>query len=180
MSERTDIVEALADLAGPLGPFTTPAQRRADVTAFLATIGASDVSALAGLLLDAARASDPADPWADQHALLLQEALTVAAEAAGPAAVLDTMTTALGDRVTRGAALDAIGALGVADGVPAILAVLEDTPSEDDLVRAAAALGEIGGDPAETGLHRIRDHAPDSAAVRTEVEAALAALGRGS
>jgi HEAT repeat protein len=124
-----------------------------------------------------ARHPDLADPWADQRELLAQEALT-SASGADPQATLAVMTHALRDPATRGTALDMIGALGLAAGVPAIVAVLGPHLGEDDLVRAAAALGDIGGEAARAALATVAELMPGSAPVQEEVLAALAQLDR--
>ncbi len=177
MDRRDYLADLIGELSGPLGPMTSPAERAAETTLFLATVGPDDVEALSDVLFEVARDPDSSDPWADQRALLAEEALASASVGA-PEVTLRTMAAALPDPATRGAALDMIGALGVAAGVPVIETVLGLELSEDDLVRAAAALGQVGGDAARDALARIVDLMPGSEPVREEVLAALTELDR--
>lgn len=177
MTRRDHLACLIDELSGPLGPMTSPAERAAEITLFLATVGPGDVEALTEVLFEVARNRDPGDLWADQRELLAQEALTSASGEA-PLNTLAVMTDALRDLATRGTALDMIGALGLAAGVKSIVAVLGQQPSEDDLIRAAAALGEIGGEAARAALATVAELMPGSRPVQEEVLAALAQLDR--
>lgn len=177
MDRRAYLADLVTELSGPLGPGTSPADRSAETTLFLATVGRGDCAALTDLLFEAARTGSTQDLWADQRELLLQEALA-SASAEAPEVTLAVMAGALADPVTRGTALDVIGALGLTIGVPVVLRILAHDPSEDDLVRAAAALGEIGGRAARDALNVVAAHRPDSRPLAAEVQAALDQLDR--
>ena len=179
MSSRAQLIERLTDLAGPLGPFTSPAEREHDEQAFLASLDASTVDDLIAIVTDPARGLQLHEAHRESYELLLEEAL-VAAGREDPRQLFDRVVPLLRDPVARPPAIDVLGMLALSEGVAPLDALLEGKSlSDDELERLACSLGDIGGAAAAAALHRMlalpSPHAPD---VAREIEIALERIAR--
>ncbi|GAB3170322.1 hypothetical protein GCM10027059_36560 [Myceligenerans halotolerans] len=164
MTGPDGLIDALTDLAGPLGPFTTPEQRRADEERFLARLNPTHLDDLLDIV------SDPGPRTTETPALveLLEEAVTAAGRRA-PERVLERVVPMLTDPARRPFAIDVLGSLRD-EGAIASLDRLVHTVAltDDELERVACSLGDIGGPAAGEVLSRMRTLAL-SPSVTTEI-----------
>lgn len=179
MSSRTQLIERLSELAGALGPFTSPAEREREEQRFLAGLDASAVDDLISIVTDPARGLQLHEVHRDTFELLLEEAL-VAAGREDPRQLFDRVVPLLRAPVTRPLAIDVLGMLALAEGVAPLDALLHsETLSDDEFVRVACSLGDIGGASAAAALHRMLSlpsaHAPS---VEREIDIALERIAR--
>ncbi|MBD5788249.1 hypothetical protein IF650_18980 [Cellulosimicrobium terreum] len=176
MSRRDDLWHELAHLVGPLGPFTTPRQRRHAERELLAGLDASSLDDLLGILADV---GDPRVPVPDRAGFesLLQDAVAAAGRDRG-AEVVRRVVPLLDDPMVRPCAIDLLGLVPVDDAVAALDHLVRHTAlTDDELERAACSLGELGGTRATATLAWLRDQdvVPSVAA---EVDLALRAAAR--
>jgi HEAT repeat protein len=80
---------------------------------------------------------------------------TVIAPAPVAVAALAKVVTGHGDPLAREAAVAALGAIGDADGLPAVLSACDDKPAVRR--RAVLALAPFGGPDVDAALARARD-----------------------
>lgn len=178
MSGPAHLVERLTDLAGPLGPFTSPAERERDEQAFLASLTASAVDDLIAIVTDPARGLQLHEAHRESYELLLEEAL-VAAGRAHPRHLLDRVIPLLRDPVARPPAIDVLGMLALPEGVAPLDALLDgESLSVDELERLACSFGDIGGADAATALHRMLGLSAQSPRVQREIDIALERIAR--
>lgn len=166
MSTADSLLAALTRLTGPLGPFTTPAQRRADEKRLLAGL---DAGALDDLLDLAER-----PPGHDRPDLepLLREAVAAAGRHA-PRRAIERVVPMLDDSTLRPFAVDVLGSLGHGDAVAFLDHLVRRTAlTDDELERVACSLGEIGGPQAVVVLTRLRTPAAPASVTR-EIDIAL-------
>ena len=179
---RAQLIELLADLAGPLGPFLEVHEREQARSAWLAELDAKMLEMLLDILIH------PPDPieyrpatW-DQFEMELADAVSAAGkqnphqllESIGP--LLDLATP----REVRPTIISLIGALGLREGVQWLKPIVENQQlTVDENLRLACSLGEIGGADARALLERMKQ-SPNAAndEVRREIEIALEALSR--
>ncbi|MET0135290.1 MAG: hypothetical protein ABW215_17055 [Kibdelosporangium sp.] len=173
---RDDVIAALADFAGPLGPLRSPAELESARRRWVETTDLAAFESLLGLLLrptpDLARLNP------DDVEFELSE-LLIGLGRRDVDAALHQLAPLAGVLAARPVVIDVLGGLG-----PAALALLEplvrdSSLSADNTVRLACALGEIGGAPARRLLLVLRERAKDpTSAVAQEIATALAAVDR--
>lgn len=149
-------VTTLAELAGPLGPFSTPEERERDRQKWLAQLGEDHIPVLTDLLLHppSSQAYRPAT-W-DQFEMELLEALGAVGRR-NPPQVLALLASALYDPRARPTVITAVGLVGSPAGLPILRSLSQHADlGPDELVRLACALGEIGGNGAREALERLQ------------------------
>lgn len=175
---RDDAIAALDRFAGPLGPMTSPEERLDEQARWVASGGAELLEILVGLV-----ASPPADDRL-RHAGV-DDWTHVLVEAAGalghrhPEVALPRLLPVLDDARARGTAIAILGGVGDARAVAPIGQLIRaGALGSDDLVRAACALGEIGGTEACQLLAQLQQSlAPGQGELRQEIEIAVQAAG---
>lgn len=153
---REGVIQALRDFAGPLGPFESLDAKLDRRDAWAAGADDSTRAALADVLAHPPAPADltPADPEAAE--VELTEMLVALAHADPPRFLIEFGPLA-NDHTARPILIDALGGLGHTEGLDVLQRVLQDdTATEDELVRLAGALGEIGGDSARGLLTEMR------------------------
>lgn len=95
-----------------------------------------------------------------------------------PRRTVATLGPWLGDRNARPILVEAIGAIGADDGLRWLAPLVGDPSlSEDEAIRLACALGEIGGDEGRALLEDLRESTPDAwQAVKAEIDLACEAI----
>jgi hypothetical protein len=142
MTNRDEVIEALALFAGPLGPFTTFEERLERQDRWVDQAGPQLLAVLADIIGSPPRPL-PAVPD-DWEVLVVEVAGKVGA--AYPDQALVQFLPLLELAEARGIAVDALGGVADARAVPALGELLSRPDlSNDDRVRIAGALGDIGG-----------------------------------
>lgn len=173
---RNQIIETLDTLAGPLGPQTSLDERLERQDRWVDEGGVDLLEALLGVV-----ASPPSEEQL-QYASL-DDWSTLLVEVAGvlgkryPEVALQRLLPLLDDDHARPAAVDILGSVGDARAVPRLGQLMQDHRlGEDDLVRLAGALGEIGGDEACHLLAQLRRSVtPAQRDLRREIDIAVQA-----
>ena len=176
---REAALAAIAHLEAPLGPLCTPEEAEADEHAWAE---AQDEGMLDALLDLAAHPPSPAERGAldpEQFEYGLSRVLTLLG-LRRPGGLRARAAALLDRPPARATLIEVIGAMRDPAGA-SLLAPLADEPdlSEEEAVRLACALGEIGGEAAAASLRRLESH-PGSAAPRAarEIEIAWESLDR--
>jgi hypothetical protein len=153
---RNEIIETLDTLAGPLGPQTSLDERLERQDRWVDEGGVDLLEALLGVV-----ASPPSEEQLQYSSL--DDWNTLLVEVAGalgkryPEAALQQLLPLLDDDRARPTAIDILGSVGDARAVPRLDQLMQrHRLREDDLVRLAGALGEIGGDEACRLLAQLR------------------------
>src|SRR4051812_8106148 len=173
---RTEIIEMLDVLAGPLGPQTSLDERLERQDRWVDEGGVDLLEALLGLV-----ASPPSEEPLQNASL--DDWNTLLVEVAGalgkryPEVALQRLLPLLDDDHARAAAVDILGSVGDARAVPRLGQLMQGRRlGEDDLVRLAGALGEIGGDEACRLLAQLRQAVtPAQQELRREIDIAVQA-----
>lgn len=176
--DRADAIAALADHAGPLGPFRGLDEFEAARHAWLSRLTPIDLDVLLGLLTERPAAAERGNTTWEAFELELAHAI-VAASRADPHGALAELGPLLAHAGARPAAIDAIGTLALARGLEWLAPLVDDPTLDDDAqIRLADALGDIGGPAALRMLERMRAHATGSAALRDEIDIAIDRIAR--
>jgi HEAT repeat protein len=173
---RNEIIETLDALAGPLGPQTSLDERLERQDRWVDEGGVELLEALLGVV-----ASPPPEEQLqyasldDWHTLLVE--VTGALGKRYPEVALQRLLPLLDDDHGRATAVDILGSVGDARAVPRLgLLMQSGRLGEDDLVRVAGALGEIGGDEACRLLAQLRQAVtPAQQELRREIDIAVQA-----
>lgn len=176
LSPRDQIIETLDALAAPLGPQASLDERLEQQDRWVDEGGVELLEALLGVV-----ASPPQEEQL-QYASL-DDWNTLLIEVAGalgkrhPDVALRRLLPLLDDDHARAAAIDILGSVGDARAVPRLGQLMQGRRlGEDDLVRLAGALGEIGGDEACRLLVQLRQAAmPAQQELRREIDIAMQA-----
>jgi HEAT repeat protein len=173
---RNEIIETLDTLAGPLGPQTSLDERLERQDRWVNEGGVDLLEALLGVV-----ALPPSEEQL-QYASL-DDWNTLLVEVAGalgkrcPEVALQRLLPLLDDDQARAAAIDILGSVGEERAVPRLGQLMQGHRlGEDDLVRLAGALGEIGGDEACRLLAQLRQAVtPAQQQLRHEIDIAVQA-----
>lgn len=173
---RTEIIETLDAFAGPLGPQTSLDERLERQDRWVDEGGVELLEALLGVV-----ASPPSQEQLNYASL--DDWRTLLVEVAGalgkryPEVALQRLLPLLDDDDVRAAAVDILGSVGDARAVPRLGQLMQHRSlGEDDLVRLAGALGEIGGDEACRLLRQLRQAVtPAQPELRREIDIAVQA-----
>lgn len=168
-------IEALVDFAGPLGPLQSFEARLKRRSEWVTEQG----QALTAALLEIA--TEPLDgesfgslPLEDLEVELRQ--LLVLSGRTAPETLLEALGAHLENKQARPVLIEAIGELGMRKGIAWLRPLVDETLTEDERVRLAGALGEIGGPEARELLLRMRRANPEEMmAAHEEIERALKA-----
>lgn len=173
---RSEIINRLIDLAGPLGPLGTEESREQVRSAL---IGREPIAA-ASAILDAvaARPQLPSNVSREEFEFVAAELLAEVGEQPG---VLDLFTHGLQQSALRVVLLDAIALLAARAAAPALVVLARaqlphPSLSSRELVRLASALGCVGGAEALAAVEELRAHSSWPPEVARELEIAYAAL----
>jgi HEAT repeat protein len=175
---RDDAIATLDRFAGPLGPMTSPEEQLDQQARWVADGSAELLEILVGLV-----ASPPAEDQV-RHASL-DDWTTVLVEVTGALGrrhrdvAVPRLLPLLDDERARGTAIAILGGVGDARAVAPLGQLIRGRRlGEDDLVRVACALGEIGGAEACQLLGQLQQSvAPDQGELRQEIEIAVQAAG---
>jgi len=173
---RDEIIDTLDALAGPLGPQTSLDERLARQDRWVDDGGVDLLEALLGVV-----ASPPSEEQLryasvdDWNTLLVEVAGALGKRY--PEVALQRLLPLLDDDHARVAAVDILGSIGDGRAVPRLGQLMQGRRlSEDDLVRLAGALGEIGGDEACRLLAQLREAVtPAQQDLRREIDIAVQA-----
>jgi hypothetical protein len=173
MKTRRELIQVLADFAGPLGPFRALEEMEERRSAWLDGLRASDLPALLDLLRSPPAPAEYSPATADDFELELTDAVTAAA-AGDPEPSLALMTPLIQDDRARGAVIDVIGGLQLARGLELLAPLVIDARlTSDERVRLACALGDIGGDDARALLRALQTRSDGESDVLAEIDIAL-------
>jgi HEAT repeat protein len=173
---RDEIIQTLDALAAPLGPQTNHDERLARQDSWVDEGGVELLEALLSVV-----ASPPPEEQLqyasidDWNTLLVE--VTGALGKRYPEVALQRLLPLIDHDDARPAAIDILGSVGDARAVPRLGQLMQGRGlSEDDLVRLAGALGEIGGDEACRLLAQLRQSVtPTQRDLRREIEIAVQA-----
>lgn len=156
---RAQLIESLADLAGPLGPFLEVHEREQARSAWLAKVDANILEILIDILVHPPDPKDYKPATWDQFEMELADAISAAGkqnphqllESIGP--LLDLATP----KEVRPMIISLIGALGLQEGLRWLKPIVENQLlTVDENIRLACSLGEIGGADARALLERMK------------------------
>jgi hypothetical protein len=172
---RDEVIEALASFAGPLGPMTTLEERLERQDRWVDQAGPELLAVLASIVeLPPQPLPAPPEDW---EVLVVE--IASKAGAAHPDAALDQLLPLLQRPGARSIAVDVLG--GVADprAIPALGELLSRPDvRDDDRVRVAGALGDIGGDEACRLLRAMKTDTPlTERELHSEIDIALRSAG---
>ncbi len=171
-------LRALASLGEPLGPLRTPADAEGSDRAWAAAAGSDAIDAFLDLL--ARPPSRLAGRSPDSFEYEVSRGLTLLGSI-HPQALLDCASERLGDPRLRPTLIEVLGTLPHERSL-ALLARLAEPGqdlSEEEAVRLACALGEIGGRRARRLLETLRGHPAGSRPrVIAEIEVAISCSER--
>jgi HEAT repeat protein len=181
MSSRTRAMDMLTALALPLAPEESIQDRDARRVQWLLDSGPDLFDVLLDLLILPPTPGELFPATREDVEGEISEAIGALGRQ-DPVASLDRIARLLVDANVRPAAIDAIAALGDTGGIPILRSLLGSrTLSDDELVRVAGALGEIGGRDAQDVLREMQILVPpDRDDVMQEIEIALRAAERTS
>jgi hypothetical protein len=178
---RTEALRAIVDFAGPLGPFQEPDERDRREEAWVVDAGAGAVDQILELainppLANALGAVAPAD-----FEYELSRILTLIGIRA-PSAFLAKVGPLIDDTSARRTIIEVIGSLGLQEGLPWLKPLVQDPAlAEEDAIRLACALGEIGCAAALVLLDQLEAATPpDRKRVLDEIDIAREAARRRS
>lgn len=168
---RDEVIEALASFAGPLGPMTTLEERLERQDRWVDQAGPELLAALAGIV-DSPPQPLPAS--SDDWEVLVVE-IASKAGAAHPDEALAQFLPLLQRPGARAIVVDALGGVADARAVSALGELLARADlTEDDRIRIAGALGDIGGDEACRLLRGMKAAAaPEEDELHQEIDIAL-------
>lgn len=175
---RDDVIDTLAELAGPLGPFTAHDERLQRQDHWVEAGGVELFEALVDLIASppplARLRNASVDDWSS---LLVEIAGTLGKRHRDVA--MGRLLPLLDDERARPAVIDVLGGVGDSRAVADLERLVRDRRlGSDELVRLAGALGEIGGDAACRLLQQLRDAAtPGQGELLQEVDIALQMAG---
>lgn len=171
---RTEIIKTLDALAGPLGPQTSLDERLERQDRWVEEGGVELLEALLAVV-----ASPPSEEQLEYASL--DDWNTLLVEVAGalgkrnPEVALQRLLLLLDDEQARPTAIDILGSVGDTRALPRLAELLQSRRlGDDDLVRLAGALGEIGGDEACRLLAQLRQAVtPAQQELRREIDIAV-------
>jgi HEAT repeat protein len=171
---RDQIIAMLDVLAGPIGPQTSLDERLERQDRWVDEGGVDLLEALLEVV-----ASPP--PEAQLQHTSIDDWNTLLIEVAGvlgkrySEVALQRFLPLLDDDHARTAAIDIVGSVGDARAVPRLGQLMQDRRlGDDDLVRVAGALGELGGDEACRLLAQLRQAVtPAQQELRREIDIAV-------
>jgi len=173
---RNDVIAAIVEFAGPLGPLQTLEEFYARRDTWLRSGGSALRQRLLELIATPPEDGELQQVEREDFEIQLVESLGQSGREE-PEAMLAGLAPLLERPETRPLALDVIAALGHSAGVPLIRTALAlPKMNDDEVVRAIGALGEIGGEEARQLLVSLKATlagAPDE--VKRELDIALQA-----
>ena len=176
---KDDVLAVLADVAGPLGSLQSPEERDARKQQWMDTVEMSAVDQLLAVLLRSCRPRELERLDKDDVEFELTE-LLIGVGRRDDDATLTRVAPLLDIAQARPVLIDVIGGLRSKAGLPLLERVMREPDlSEDETVRLACALGEVGGGRARELLTVLQQRFTDlPAAVAQEIDIALQAIER--
>lgn len=176
---RTEALQAITEFAGPLGPFQEPDERDRREEAWAAGAEADAVEQILDLVIHPPPASELRGIAPEDFEYELSRVLTMIGSRA-PSTFLARVSTLLDDTNARRTIIEVIGSLGLEEGLSWLGPLTEDRGlAQEDAIRLACALGEIGGATASTWLDRLQAATPvDRTRVLEEIEVAKEGIRR--
>jgi hypothetical protein len=164
----------LLDFAGPLGPLRSFDERIEQKQRWMSEVDDSAFDLLLDILVDPPGESEMRQVDPEDYEFELSELLTGVGRR-DPAGALAKVGPLAADRRIRPVVIDVIGGLGAPAGVDWLEGLLRsEALSQDELVRVASALGELGGGRARALLEGMRRRYADATPeVQKEIEVAL-------
>ena len=171
---RDELVVRLVDFSAPLGPFTTPEEREDQWRRWLLSVDENSVPLFFELL------THPPDPQkyapmdSGEFEFEIVEALTFIF-LRDPLRGLNMMAPLLENAAARPALIEVIGGLGREEGVDCLERLISRSDlTQDEWVRLACALGEIGGEAGKVMLEKMQAlPVASDVSVKREIETAL-------
>jgi hypothetical protein len=174
---RHDALLALARMREPLGPLREPADAEAYEQAWADAAGEAAIDAMLDLLVRPPSAEELDGVAPDAFEYEISRALTLLGTR-HPQALRARGGALIDHSGVRPTLIEVIGALGDGAGLALLRPLVRDESlSEEEVLRLACALGEIGEADAETLLVALRAH-PRAAnpRVRDEIETAASQM----
>lgn len=181
---REEVIGKLAQLAGPLGPFETPETRQQEQETWFNHLQIA-LPELIEHLLDALihppEAMEIHPAGHEDFEFELSGLLTLLGQR-DPGAMLERIGPLLANKEARPAVIEIIGGLQTEEGIRWLAPFVYATQlTEDELIRLACALGEIGGASAKLLLEQMQQSVPaEMTDVFDEIDIALHAMPPGS
>lgn len=156
MITRQQMIAILVDFAGPLGPFESLDERLDRRDQWVTTADNTVIDALLNVLVYPPDESEIYPVTREGFELHLSELLVLLGRH-DSSYTLEKIGPYLSNELARPTVIEVIGGLGSQQGISWIKPLLnEENLTEDELVRLACALGEIGGAEAHRLLKQMR------------------------
>lgn len=167
---QDELIARLNELAGPLGPLVSIAERRADQDRWADAGGEQLFDALIDLLSARSLSATFAPVIADDVEIVIVEVMARIAQS-DAARAREKLAGLLRVGGARGIAIDVLGAAGGPPAVDLLMALhLAERLDEATRVRVASALGELGGAEARAALDTLVESAdPGETALLEEI-----------
>jgi len=171
---RQQAIAALADFAGPLGPFESLEELLKRKEEWIVTSGRELADALLDILIHPLDDNELRSATRENFEGELSEVLQLLGKR-DPLPFLQTIGPYLTNPHARPTIIEVVGALGAQEGIDWLEPLLSDERlTSDELIRLACALGEIGGDRARALLEHMRHSYPgETEALQREIDVAL-------
>jgi hypothetical protein len=159
---RREVLSTVLDFLGPLGPFESADERTSREESWARAAGPSTVNDLLDLVIHPPQPSEleRAAPAEFEYALSRFLSLIGARNTAD---FLGRIGPLIGVPAARPTLIEVIGALGAQEGFAWIAPLVEASElSEEEEIRLAGAIAEIGGPQARTLLEQLRARTPSA------------------
>jgi hypothetical protein len=176
---RTEALHAILDFAGPLGPFLEPDEQDQREEAWAASADADAVGQILDLIIHPPSASELRRVAPEAFEFEVSRVLTMIG-ARAPSSFLARVGPLLNDTHARPTIIEVIGSLRLEEGLFWLRPLaLERGLAEEDALRLACSLGEIGGAAAPALLDQLEAAtSAERTLVLEEIDIAREALRR--
>lgn len=157
---RTEAFHAILELAGPLGPFQEPAERDLREEAWAASADSDAVEQILDLVVHPPLVGELHGIAPEAFEYEVSRVLTMIGSRAG-SSFFARVGPLLAAAPARPTIIEVIGSLGFEEGLSWLGPLIEDRRlTEEEALRLACSLGEIGGAQALTLLDRLEATTP--------------------
>jgi hypothetical protein len=176
---RTEALHAILDFAGPLGPFQEPDEQEQREEAWAASADADAVGQILDLIIHPPSERELRRVAPEAFEFEVSRVLTMIG-ARAPSSFLAVVGPLLNDMHARRTIIEVIGSLELEEGLSWLRPLVEDRGlAEEEAIRLACALGEIGGAAATALLDQLEAATPaERTPVLDEISIAREAVRR--